>query len=142
MASGLPALVLARAAAGLVAAPLVPLAMAWIGDVVPYERRQPVLARFLIGQILGVSAGQLLGGLAVDHIGRRLPFIAIATVFALSAIALMRARRHFPAQAVPAARMEAHPLRHLLSEFAAVLGTRWARVVLLAVFPDWVFARL
>ncbi len=136
MASGLPALVLARAAAGLVAAPLVPLAMAWIGDVVPYERRQPVLARFLIGQILGVSAGQLLGGLAVDHIGRRLPFIAIATVFALSAIALMRARRHFPAQAVPAARMEAHPLRHLLSEFAAVLGTRWARVVLLAVFLE------
>ena len=135
-AGGLSSLVLARAAAGLMAAPLIPLAMAWIGDVVPYERRQPVLARFLIGQILGVSAGQLLGGLAVDHLGRRLPFFAIAVVFALSAAALMRARAGLPAQAASTARLEAHPLRHLLAEFAAVLRDRWARVVLLTVFVE------
>ena len=50
-------LTLARALAGATAAAIIPLAMAWIGDVVPYEKRQPVLARFLIGQILGLSAG-------------------------------------------------------------------------------------
>lgn len=127
-------LVAARAAAGLMAAPLVPLAMAWIGDVIPYEQRQPVLARFLIGQILGVSAGQLLGGLAVDHLGRQLPFVGIALVFALSAMALMRAHRHFPSP--PPSRLDAHPLRHLLSEFAAVLDAWRARVVLLSVFLE------
>jgi hypothetical protein len=36
----------------------------WIGDVVPYEHRQAVLARFLIGQIIGLTAGVWLGGFA------------------------------------------------------------------------------
>ena len=42
---------------GATAAAVIPLSMAWIGDNVPYERRQPVLARFLIGQITGFSLG-------------------------------------------------------------------------------------
>lgn len=50
-------LVGARAFAGAVTAAILPLAMAWIGDVVPYERRQLVLARFLVGQIAGVASG-------------------------------------------------------------------------------------
>lgn len=133
-AGSLQLLVAARAAAGLMAAPLVPLAMAWIGDVVPYEHRQPVLARFLIGQILGVSAGQLLGGLAADHLGRRLPFIGLAVVFALSAFALMQARKQFPV--VQVARLDAHPVRHLLAEFAAVLRVSRARLVLVTVFLE------
>jgi MFS family permease len=41
------ALVVARMFAGATAGALIPLSIAWIGDVVPYERRQPVLARFL-----------------------------------------------------------------------------------------------
>ena len=40
----------ARVLAGTLAAAIIPLSIAWIGDVVPYERRQPVLARFLIGR--------------------------------------------------------------------------------------------
>ncbi|CUI02690.1 putative membrane transport protein [Janthinobacterium sp. CG23_2] len=59
------------------AAASIPLSMAWIGDVIASEQRQPVLARFLIGQILGVSATVLVGGalglLAVAlHFSRRL----------------------------------------------------------------------
>ena len=50
LSQGLPSLMLARLAAGTSAAAVIPLAMAWIGDVVAYERRQAVLARFLIGQ--------------------------------------------------------------------------------------------
>ena len=46
---------------------MIPLSMAWIGDVGPYEHRQPTLARFLIGQILGLSTGVWLGGFAADH---------------------------------------------------------------------------
>ena len=51
MAPGFDALRLARVLAGATAAAVIPLSMAWIGDVVDYERRQPVLARFLIGQL-------------------------------------------------------------------------------------------
>src|ERR1700716_783664 len=54
-------LLVARLLAGGTAAAIIPLSMAWIGDVVPYNERQPVLAKFLIGQILGVSAGVLVG---------------------------------------------------------------------------------
>ena len=45
--AGFGALLGARLAAGASAAAVIPLAMAWIGDVVPYERRQPVLARMV-----------------------------------------------------------------------------------------------
>jgi MFS family permease len=49
--------VIARTVAGTTAASIIPLSMAWIGDVISYERRQPILARFLIGQIFGLSTG-------------------------------------------------------------------------------------
>ena len=51
------ALRLTRVLSGATAAAIIPLSMAWIGDVVPYAERQPVLARFLIGQIVGLSTG-------------------------------------------------------------------------------------
>ena len=57
LASGFTLLRLARVAAGICAAAIIPLSMAWIGDVIAYEQRQPVLARLLVGQILGLSAG-------------------------------------------------------------------------------------
>ena len=48
--------------------------MAYVGDVVPYERRQPVLARFLAGQMCGMIAGQVAGGVIGDHFGWRTVF--------------------------------------------------------------------
>ena len=42
-------LVVMRFLAGAGAAAVIPVAIAWIGDVVPYERRQPVLARYHLG---------------------------------------------------------------------------------------------
>ena len=52
------ALVALRAVAGAAAAGVIPLTMAWIGDSVPYERRQQVLAQFLMATIFGMIAGQ------------------------------------------------------------------------------------
>jgi len=54
------ALVGARMVAGATAGALIPLSLAWIGDTVAYERRQAVLARFLIGQMFGIAMGQRL----------------------------------------------------------------------------------
>jgi predicted MFS family arabinose efflux permease len=134
-APGFDALRAARMLAGAMAAAIIPLSMAWLGDVVPYERRQPVLARFLIGQILGVSAGVWLGGFAADHGTWRAPYVAIAVLFAAVSAALLLLDRRLPAaaRAAPAA---SGPRRRVSSEFAGVLAQRWTRTVLALVFLE------
>lgn len=131
LAPDLPSLLAARVLAGVTAAAIIPLAMAWIGDVVPYERRQPVLARFLIGQICGVAAGQLVGGLSADFLGRRAPFVLAAMLFAACTVLLLRLRRGLPAAALATRAAEGgHGPAYVVREYAAVLRTPWARVVL------------
>lgn len=76
-AETLDMLVLCRALSGAAGAGIVPLSMAWIGDTVPYERRQATLARFLTGTILGMATGQLAGGLFADTLGWRWAFAAL-----------------------------------------------------------------
>lgn len=134
LAPGFDALVIARLMAGATAAAIIPLSMAWIGDVVPYAIRQPVIARFLVGQILGLSTGVLIGGLAADHLGRHLPFFAVAVLFAGLCLALVALNRRLPASATTTTRAEGPVLHRMLGEFGAVLAKPWARVVLLTVF--------
>ena len=124
----------ARLLAGATAAAIIPLSMAWIGDVVPYAIRQAVIARFLVGQILGLSTGVLVGGLAADHLGRHLPFFVVSLLFMGLAFALARLNRRLPASAATTTRAEGPVLRRMVREFAAVLVKPWSRVVLLTVF--------
>ena len=138
-AQGFAQLELARLMAGATAAAIIPLSMAWIGDVVPYDKRQPVLARFLIGQILGLSAGVFVGGFAADHLRWRVPFFGIALGFVAIAIALFAIDRRLPAHARITNRREGHALRRIVTEFAQVLARPWARVVLLTVFLEGAF---
>jgi len=133
---------LARALAGATAAAVIPLAMAWIGDVVPYEDRQPVLARFLIGQIAGVSAGVWVGGFAADHLSWRTPYFLIGTLFALVSVALFVLNHQLPAHARTMRVTEmapGSPLRHIASDFHHVISKPWARVVLATVFLEGAF---
>ena len=130
---------IARLLAGATAAAIIPLAMAWIGDVVPYDQRQPVLARFLIGQILGLSAGVFVGGFAADHLSWRVPFFGIGLGFVAISVALFTIDRRLPAHARRVNRVAGHALRRMLSEFAQVLARPWARVVLLTVFLEGAF---
>ena len=59
------------------------------GDVTPYERRQPVLARYLSGQIFGQLFGQAAGGVLGDLFGWRNVFFMLAAMFALATAGLM-----------------------------------------------------
>ena len=129
-------LLMARAMAGASAAAIIPLAMAWIGDVTSYERRQPILARFMIGQVLGVSSGVLLGGYAADHLHWRTPFEAIAVFFALGGANLLWINFRLPAEAKKTHRAQGSAMRRTVSEFGQVLSVPWARVVLLTVFSE------
>ncbi len=136
LSDSLTGLMLARLAAGISAAAVIPLAMAWIGDVVPYARRQAVLARFLIGQICGFALGVWAGGYAAEHLDWHTPFWAAAGLHAAVALALQAVRRRLPAPAETPARAPAHPLQRMGREFAAVLALPWARVVLLTVLLE------
>lgn len=130
-AASLPSLIAMRALAGATCGGIIPLAMAWIGDAVPYEQRQPVLARFLTGQIIGFAGGQWLGGLAADHGLWRLPFVLMALWFAVISVLLWRARCAAEA-AAPLTPRSGHIIREALHVFAQP----WARVVILVVFIE------
>lgn len=133
LAPDLPTLLLARVLAGATAAGVIPLSMAWVGDAVPYEQRQPVLARFLVGQITGLAIGAWAGGLAADFGYWRLPFIALALWFLAAGLMLWRVRNDAEAHA-PTIGRSGHPLR----EAQYVLRQPWARTVLAVVFAEGV----
>jgi predicted MFS family arabinose efflux permease len=132
-------LLLGRTLAGATAAAIIPLSMAWIGDVVAYERRQPVLARFLIGQILGLSGGVLLGGYAADHLAWRTPFLLIALIFLVTGGSLWWLDRRLPPQARQLRRVQGYALARMVAEFGHILALPWARVILCTVFAEGAF---
>lgn len=137
LAPGFVPLLSARLVGGIVAAPLIPLSMAWLGDVIHYEQRQPVLARFLIGQIAGLSTGVMVGGVAAEHLGWRTPFYGIALVFLLTGLALLRMNRLLPPFARSTQRPASGPaLGGVVADFRYVLRQPWARVVLLSVMVE------
>ena len=93
LAPTLDLLIAARVATGAFAAAAIPLSLGWIGDNVPFGERQPVLARYLIGQMLGMTGGQVGGGVLADLVGWRSAFWALAAVFAGAAFMLHRSMR-------------------------------------------------
>ncbi len=139
LAPGFVTLRAARVLAGISAAAIIPLAMAWIGDVVPYAERQPVIARFLIGQIAGLSLGVGLGGFAADFLTWRVPYVVIALLFAAVCAALFMLHRRLPAQARSTRARDAAPVRRAAAEFSAVLADPWARTLLGLVFLEGLF---
>ena len=71
----------------------VTLGMAYIGDRVPLADRQPVIARFVGGTIVGQALGPLFGGLLTDVMGWRGAFVLLGAVFAVvSATLFIRTR--------------------------------------------------
>jgi predicted MFS family arabinose efflux permease len=88
IAPSLNALIAARFVAGATIGAFIPLALAWIGDTVAYEKRQPLLARFLVGQMGGVAFGTAAAGWLGEHFGWRTIFYALAALLLLIAILL------------------------------------------------------
>src|SRR5215212_9329129 len=88
-ADSLSFLAMARLGSGLAAGWIIPLSLAYIGDIIPYERRQQVLGTYLSGQILGQLFGQAAGGVLGDLLGWRNVFFLLAGLFAIAAAALI-----------------------------------------------------
>jgi predicted MFS family arabinose efflux permease len=89
-------LVAARFVSGATIGAFIPLALAWIGDTVAYEKRQPLLARFLVGQMAGVAFGNAAAGWLGEHFGWRAIFMALGALLLLIAILLFAEIRTNP----------------------------------------------
>lgn len=127
-------LTVARAATGGAAAAIVPLTFAWIGDRVPPDQRQAVLARLLGATISGMIAGQWLAGVFADRMGWRAGFLVLALGFGVAAAAL-----HWNlARGLVDAR--AASLLSPLRQMAAVVSMPAARWLFMMVAAEGAFA--
>jgi MFS transporter, YNFM family, putative membrane transport protein len=131
LAPGMGWLIAFRALGGALAAAIIPLSMAWIGDQIEYEHRQATLARFMMGQMLGVIGGQFVGGVFADHLGWRWTFGFLAATYLLSATALWtRAAAAAPARHDRAAGFAA--------QIVTIGRSAWPRVIFATVFLEGV----
>ncbi len=113
-------LVVARIVSGAFAAGIFPLAMAWLGDNVPYETRQAALARLVSAGVMGMLAGQWLSGLIAEWVGWRYAFLLIALLFLGSGALLMQAQRNEQRPVAPT-----QGLGRRLREILAAPASRW-----------------
>jgi predicted MFS family arabinose efflux permease len=135
-ADSLGTLTLARIGAGATASWVIPLSMAHIGDVIPYEQRQQVLGRYLSGQITGQLAGQAAGGIIGDWLGWRAAFFIHAAIFALAALALFRELKVNP-RTRPAPRPHDERTRGFVADYKIVLSNPFARFIVLVAFLEF-----
>jgi YNFM family putative membrane transporter len=123
LAMSLDQLVLARVLTGCAAAGIIPVSLAWIGDRVPYAQRQVTLARLASGTTLGITGGQVMGGVFVDTTGWRGGFVLLSVLFCIAGLLLLRELRRQPAVAEVRG-------ASFVSRIQLVLSSPWARVVL------------
>lgn len=94
LAPNLGALIGLRAATGAAAAAIIPLALAFIGDAVPYVRRQSAIASLMgvtaLGSALSTAVGGILGGIvswrAVFALYGLVAIVVAALLFRLPAV--------------------------------------------------------
>jgi MFS transporter, YNFM family, putative membrane transport protein len=137
LAHSLGTLTLARVAAGATASWIIPLGMAYIGDVVPYEERQAVLGRYLAGQITGQLFGQAAGGIIGDWLGWRAAFFIHAAIFAVAALALFRELKINPT--TRATSQHDANARSFMADYKIVLANPFARFVAVVAFFEFAF---
>lgn len=129
LSASLGLLTLARFLTGAASSAIIPLAIAWVGDNVSYERRQATLARFLTGQTLGLMTGAALGGAIGDWLGWRSVFWALAAIYVAAGAALVVVMRLRPDTARPGQ----HAQGSMIGQMLDVLRRRWALTVIIVV---------
>jgi YNFM family putative membrane transporter len=132
----LPQLALARLATGAAAGWIIPISMAYVGDVAAHDRLQQILGRYISGQILGQLFGQAAGGVLGDLLGWRNVFFVLAGLFALATVGLVFELAVNPQTRKSGGRGE----RDLLAGYAAVLTNPFAGMVLIAGFFEGALA--
>ena len=132
LSTNLPMLVIMRGFMGAAAAGIIPLSMAWVGDQVPYERRQETLAKLMSATVLGLRSGLWFGGFAADTVGWRGAFVLLAAMFGVAAVLLLRRLRQqakrqaqFQPQSVPVAAPGLWAAFRLTGQLLGTPRVRW-----------------
>ena len=134
LAPSLPLLIAARLGSGLATGWIIPFALAFVGDVTPYERRQQVIGRFLSGQILGQLFGQAAGGVLGDYFGWRNVFFLLAALLCTATLGLFYELWRNPiTHARNAPRQPGHGF---VSDYTTVLRSPWARAMIALAFIE------
>lgn len=139
-AATLDMLVLARMLMALGAAAIIPLSLAWIGDAVAYELRQETLARVGLGTTLGITGGQLLGGVFTDTLGWRWAFAFMTALFGVVGLLLWRdgLRQRVEAGGRPPAGHNPVPEVRpgFVRQALQIITGRWSRIVLVVALIE------
>jgi predicted MFS family arabinose efflux permease len=90
LAWDLSSMVVLRTATGLVAGAVIPLAIAWIGDAVPYEDRQATIGRFLTGMVMAQLLAGPVSGMMAELAGWRASFLVLAGLALAVGVLLLR----------------------------------------------------
>jgi predicted MFS family arabinose efflux permease len=136
LSAAMPSLVphiFARFLAGIGAAAMIPLGIAWIADVIPYQDRQTVLARFASGTILGVVFGQAIGGIVGEIVGWRSTLMLVGIAHIFSALLIARERRRLKMANRP---LVAPNLRNALHAASRLFSGSWSRLLLGTAFLE------
>ncbi len=133
-ASSLDALVLSRVVVAMGAAAIIPLGLAWVGDVADPAHLQETIARVGLGTTLGISSGQLMGGLLTDTLGWRWAFGVLALLFCIVGVLLLQdLRRQQVAEKIRAATTSASSAparRGFVGQVLSILAQPWPRTIL------------
>ena len=133
LADSITTLSIFRFLSGATAAIAFPLALAYIGDTVPYESRQVIIARLLGAAMVGTMFGQAVSGIVADLLDWRTVFLIVGAMFAVAAGGL--AFTHGLRRGAPQSDGNPGILKGLLSPIA-LLRRPQARLVLGATIAE------
>ena len=125
LAPNLGFLFLARVLAGAAMCAVLPTALVYVGDAVPFASRHSVVADLLAAVAVGTATGTVASGLFAHFLSWRLTF----AVPALTAAVLVVALRRLPESAPAAPAGVATQLRRAVAR-------PWARFLILFAFPE------
>ena len=134
--SSLNMLVWARVMVALGAASIIPLSMAWIGDAVPSDKLQETLARAGLGTTLGITGGQLVGGLMTDALGWRSAFVFMSVLFTVVGALLFADWRRQVKLPIKVHAAPSGIQTGFIGQVLRIIASPWARVVLLVAFVE------
>jgi len=128
-APSLPLLIALRFVTGIGAGGIIPLALAFIADNVPYEKRQLAFGRFMGAVLLGQAFGPLIGGVLSEHFSWRTVFLLLGTIFLAVSVPLLREGRTHPDATRPPHDSGFKPL----ARYRELLSNPWVRVIVFTV---------
>jgi predicted MFS family arabinose efflux permease len=126
LAPNLNFLILARIVAGASVCAVLPTALVYVGDMIPFKARHAVIADLLAAVAIGTAAGSLGGGFFAHYFSWRLIFGLTAVI----ALALAVAMGRLPESDAPPT--TGGPIEQL----AQVFRRPWARFVILLAIPE------